>query len=911
MNQATAASTEGPREIAQPADWHAIPSEEVLRAQHATAAGLSADNAAARLARHGPNRLPEPPRTSALRRFSRQFRNVLIYVLLAASAVTALLREWADTSVILGVVLVNALIGFLQEGKAERALEAISGMLSPRATILRDGKKTTIPAADVVPGDLVLLQAGDLVPADLRLLKSRNLQIEEAILTGESVPSEKSVDAVARETPLGDRACMAWSGTLVTAGTGTGVVIATGAGTEIGRISELLSEVKTLETPLTRQMERFGKLLSLVIGAIALLTMAGGMLLHGYAPEDMFLAAVAVAVAAIPEGLPAIITITLAIGVQRMAARNAIIRRLPAVETLGSVSVICSDKTGTLTRNEMTVRRIVLAEREYAVTGVGYDPHGALRIGEEEPDHTADAPLMELCRASLLCNDAEFSDSDMRLEGDPTEGALVILAMKAGLDPARLRAECPRDDTIPFESERRFMATLHHDHRGGRFIYVKGAPERILSMCSRVACGEEGKALDPEQWLQRADELGAEGLRVLALAARTPEQGRSGELMLAEVQGSLRLLGLVGMIDPPRKEAIRAVSQCASAGINVKMITGDHMTTARAVGAAMDIGDGARAVLGAELQALRDEDLRSLVMRTDVFARSSPEHKLRIVEALQAQGHVVAMTGDGVNDAPALKRADVGVAMGRAGTEVARQAAEMVLSDDNFASIESAVEEGRTVYDNIRKAILFILPTNAAEAMMVLLAVILGRALPITPLQILWVNMITAVTLALALAFEPPEKDIMQRPPRHPDEPLLGRLVIWRISFVSLIVVAGTFGLFIQARAAGYELEPARTLAVNALVMFEVFYLLSVRHILAPALNFSGLFGNRFAVIAVIAVMGFQMMLTYLPAMNALFGTAPLASDDWLLLLLVSATVVPLVELDKFFLRRLTLRRPA
>ena len=911
MNHATTESTEGSRNISRPADWHAIPAADALHAQDATIAGLSADDAAGRLARHGPNRLPEPSRRSVLRRFISQFRNVLIYVLLATSVVTALLREWADTAVILGVVVINALIGFLQEGKAERALEAISGMLSPRAMVLRDGRKTTIAADDVVPGDIVLLQAGDLVPADLRLLKSRNLQIEEAILTGESVPSEKSVETVASEAALGDRSCMAWSGTLVTAGTGAGIVIATGAGTEIGRISELLSGVKTLETPLTRQMERFGKLLSLVIGAIALLTMAGGMLLHSYAPQDMFLAAVAVAVAAIPEGLPAIITITLAIGVQRMAARNAIIRRLPAVETLGSVSVICSDKTGTLTRNEMTVRRILLATGDYTVTGVGYDPHGALRIGEEELDPPAGGVLMELCRAGLLCNDAEFSETsgEMRVEGDPTEGALVILAMKAGLEPARLRAECPRDDTIPFESERRFMATLHHDHQGGRFIFVKGAPERILSMCERVAGSEDEERLDREHWLRHADQLGAEGLRVLALATRTPRPERSGELMLAEVEDSLTLLGLVGMIDPPRKEAIRAVAQCASAGIHVKMITGDHMTTARAVGAAMEIGDGERAVLGDELQALSDEELQSLVVRTDVFARSSPEHKLRIVEALQAQGHVVAMTGDGVNDAPALKRADVGVAMGRAGTEVARQAAEMVLSDDNFASIESAVEEGRTVYDNIRKAILFILPTNAAEAMMILLAVILGLALPITPLQILWINMVTAVTLALALAFEPPEKDIMQRPPRHPDEPLLGRLVIWRISFVSLIVVAGTFGLFIQARAAGYELEPARTLAVNTLVMFEVFYLLTVRHILAPTLNFSGFFGNRFAIIAVIVVLGFQLLLTYLPPMNALFGTAPLDGSDWLLVLLVSATVVPLVELDKFFLRRRMLPR--
>lgn len=887
-------------------DWHCLSAEEVLRRQRVNTDGLRPDEAAARLAEHGPNRLPEPPKRSALRRLIAQFHNVLIYVLLAASVMTALLEEWADTGVILGVVLVNSLIGFIQEGKAERALEAISGMLSPRAIVIRGGKKADLPADQVVPGDIVVLQAGDLVPADLRLLRCRNLQIDEAILTGESVPAEKSVEPVAQGASLGDRTSMAWSGTLVTAGIGAGVASATGTATEVGRISALLSQVQRLATPLTRQLERFGKMLSLAIGAIAVLTMVMGTLVHGYPLEEMVLAAVGLAVAAIPEGLPAIITITLAIGVQRMAARNAIIRMLPAVETLGSVSVICSDKTGTLTRNEMTASHVALAERDYTVTGVGYDPHGALRVGDEELDHLADPVLLDFCRAALLCNDAEFTEhsGEMKLQGDPTEGALVVLAMKAGLEPERLRASHPRDDTIPFESERRFMATLHHDHQGERFIFVKGAPEQIVSMCAD-AHGDAGPvAIDREGWLARADALAAGGLRVLALATCTPAPERSGELALTEVEGSLTLLGLVGLIDPPRQEAIRAVAECRSAGINVKMITGDHLTTARAVSAAMGIGNLNSAMLGDELRDLSDEALQAVVRETDVFARSSPEHKLRIVQALQSQGHVVAMTGDGVNDAPALKRADVGVAMGRGGTEVARQAAEMVLSDDNFASIESAVEEGRTVYDNIRKAILFILPTNAAEAMMIVLAVALGRSLPITPLQILWVNMITAVTLALALAFEPPEHDIMRRPPRRPDEPLLGRFVSWRIGFVSLIVVTGTFGLFVQARAAGYEIEHARTMAVNALVMFEAFYLLNVRHILAPTLTLNGLIGNRVAVAGVIAVTAFQLLLTYLPAMNALFGTAPLDAQDWLLVLLVAATVVPLVEFEKFILRR-------
>jgi magnesium-transporting ATPase (P-type) len=899
-----------PRNSSTAVAWHSLPADEALQRHDSSPDGLSTEEAARRLAGFGPNLLPEPPRRSAWLRLASQFNNVLIYVLLGAALVTAALGEWADTSVIVGVVLINALIGFVQEGKAERALEAISGMLSHRAIALRDGHKADLLAEELVPGDIVLLQAGDLVPADLRLLKCRNLQVEEAVLTGESVAVEKIVEPVAPEAALGDRSSMAWSGTLVATGTASGLVIATGGATEIGRISALLARVQTLATPLTRQLERFGKRLSLVIGAVALLTLVFGRLVHGYDLHHMFLAAVGLAVAAIPEGLPAIITITLAIGVQRMAARNAIIRRLPAVETLGSVSVICSDKTGTLTRNEMTVSRVALGERDYSITGVGYDPHGALRLGELEPDYSTDRVLMELCRAALLCNDAEFIDhaGQATLQGDPTEGALLVLAMKAGLDPARVRASHPRDDAIPFESERRYMATLNHDHQGNRYICVKGAPEQVLSMCRQVATDGPPAPLESAPWLARAHALASQGLRVLALATRAPPPDGS-QLSVGEVEGRLTLLGLVGMIDQPREEAIRAVAQCQQAGIRVKMITGDHLATACAVGAAMGIGDGERALLGEQLQGLSSDELRRVAIESDVFARASPEHKLRLVEALQAEGLVVAMTGDGVNDAPALKRADVGVAMGRGGTEVARQAAEMVLSDDNFASIEHAVEEGRTVYDNIRKAILFILPTNAAEGMMILLAVVLGRSLPITPLQILWVNMVTAVTLALALAFEPAEKDLMQRPPRHPDEPLLSRFLVWRVGFVAAIVVAGTFGLFIEARAAGYSIEEARTLAVNTLVMFEAFYLLNVRHILAPALNLGGLFGNRMAVAAVATVTGLQLLMTYAPSMNALFGTAPLDLDDWLLVIAVAATVVPLVELEKFILRRRALRR--
>jgi magnesium-transporting ATPase (P-type) len=886
--------------------WHSLPVTDVLSGLEADPRGLSRAEAERRRARYGANRLPAPPRRSALKRLLSQCNNVLIWVLLAAAVITALLGEWTDTAVILGVVVINSAIGFLQEGKAERALEAISGLLAPRATVLRDGRREEILAESLVPGDIVTLQAGDLVPADLRMTNCRNLQVDEAILTGESVAVEKSVLPVAEAAPLGDRHSMAWSGTLVTAGIGLGVVVATGGDTQIGRISAMLSHVQTLSTPLTRQLDRFARKLSLIIALVALGTLLFGVLVHDYPLEQMFLAAVGLAVAAIPEGLPAIITITLAIGVQRMAARNAIIRQLPAVETLGSVSVICSDKTGTLTRNEMTASRVALHDCEFQVTGVGYDLHGAIHRDGVETDPARNEVLMELCRAAALCNDAEFhlDEATPRLNGDPTEGALLMLAMKAGLDPERLRLEVPRDDAIPFESEHRYMATLHHDHHGHRFVFVKGAPERILAMCDAVTAHDGTETCCREAWLERAEALAADGLRVLALATGAPHACCSGELSAAEVESGLTLLGLVGLIDPPREEAIRAVEQCRSAGINVKMITGDHLSTARAVAAAMGIGDGRKAVLGAELEQLDDAALMEVALEADVFARASPEHKLRLVEALQAGGRVVAMTGDGVNDAPALKRADVGVAMGKGGTEVSRQAAEMVLSDDNFASIESAVEEGRTVYDNIRKAILFILPTNAAEAIMIILAIAVGRALPITPLQILWVNMITAVTLALALAFEPPERDIMARPPRRPDEPLLGRFVTWRIAFVSAVVVSGTFGLFVAAREAGYQLDHARTMAVNALVMFEAFYLLNVRHMVAPTLNLNGLFGNRVAVAAVIAVSLFQVGFTYLPAMNTLFSTVALSGSDWLVVLLVAATVVPLVELEKWVLRQ-------
>ncbi|SCZ55704.1 cation-transporting P-type ATPase [Thiohalomonas denitrificans] len=884
--------------------------------------GLEPDEIRDRREKYGPNRLPPPRRLGPFKRFLLHFNNILIYVLLAAAGVTAGLGHFADTAVIIGVVVINALIGFVQEGKAEKALDAISGLLSQQATVLRGGRRQVISAEELVPGDVVLLQSGDKVPADLRLFRTRNLRIEEAALTGESLPVEKSTDPVAGEAPIGDRTGTAFSSTLVTFGQGSGVVVATGSTTEIGRINAMLSSVQALTTPLLRQIDQFGRTLTFWIAGLAFLTFGFGYLVRDYSAEEMFLAAVSLAVAAIPEGLPAIITITLAIGVQRMASRHAIIRRLPAVETLGSVSVICSDKTGTLTRNEMTAQSVATAEASYDITGIGYNPHGGflqdgarldsperpliLQTCSNEEGPECQPLLLEVCRAALLCNDGNIRQHDEHwaVEGDPTEGALVVLALKAGYDRRLMNEEYPRTDVIPFESEHRFMATLHHDHAGHGFMIVKGAPERLMEMCAYERFAGDDRPLDTERWHARIEELASRGQRLLAIAFRTAS-AEQRSLDFHDVEGGLTLLGIVGLIDPPRQEAIDAVAACQSAGIHVKMITGDHALTAGAIGTEMGIGDGSRVMTGRDLDELDESALRSAVLETDVFARASPENKLRLVEAYQAEGLVVAMTGDGVNDAPALKRADVGVAMGINGTEVAKEAAEMVLTDDNFASIGRAVEEGRTVYDNIKKSVMFILPTNGGQALMILGAILMGAVLPITPLQILWVNMITAVTLALSLSFEPPESDTMRRPPRDSGERLLTPFLLWRIAFVSLILVSGTFGLFLwETRINGTPVIEARTIAVNTLVLFEVFYLFSTRYMFDSVLNIRGLFGSRYVLIAVVLVIGLQLLFTYAPFMQALFETAPVGTDAWSRLVAITFTVLLLVESEKFVIRR-------
>ncbi len=885
-----------------PEAWHASDADAALRALGVSAEGLSAAQAQERLQQHGPNRLPAGKRRSPLLRLLLQFHNLLIYVLLASAVVSLMLGHAVDAGVILSVVLLNAVIGFIQEGRAEQALEAIRGMIDPKASVLRDGHRSTIAAEAIVPGDIVLLEAGDRVPADLRLLRARGLRIEEAVLTGESLAVEKGTDPVAADAALGDRAAMAFSGTLVASGQGIGVAVATGIGTELGRISALIGTVETLKTPLLRQMDGFARQLTWVILGVSALAFLFAMGVRDYALDDAFMTVIGLAVAAIPEGLPAIMTITLAIGVQRMAKRNAIIRRLPAVETLGSVSVICSDKTGTLTRNEMTASALVTAGGVFEVSGSGYAPEGGFSADGVDVAPDSDRLLAGLVQAGLLCNDALVTqrDTGWLVDGDPMEGALVTLAMKAALDPALMRRQWPRTDEIPFDAQHRFMATLHHGHEqpDGRFILVKGAPERILEMCDQVRGLETDLPIDRDQWHRHADALAAKGQRVLAFAVRNAAPDQQA-LTFDDVEGGLVLLGLVGFIDPPREEAVAAVADCHRAGIRVVMITGDHAVTAREIGRQLGLAEAPTVMTGQEVEQLDDEGLRRAVGETEVFARTTPEHKLRLVKALQAEGLVVAMTGDGVNDAPALKRADVGVAMGGKGTEAAKEASEMVLVDDNFASIAAAVREGRTVYDNLMKVIGWTLPTNGGEALTILGAIAFGLALPLTPVQILWVNMVTAVALGLALAFEPTEPGTMQRPPRPADTPILGRDLVWRVCFVSVLFVIGVFGVFFWSQSRGLSLEMSRTLVVNTLVVMEIFYLFSVRYVHGTALTWQGVLGTPAVLIGVGVAVVAQLAFTYLPVLQRVFDARPVALLDGLVVIGVGVLMLFAVELEK------------
>ena len=883
--------------------WHLRSVGETSDTLASSEEGLRSDEARERLAHYGPNRLKERQRTSAWMRLLLQFHNPLIYVLLVTAGVTGLLHHWIDTGVILGVVIINAIIGFIQESKAEQAIDSLRQMLAPLAIVLRDGRKTSVPAAELVPGDVTLLQGGDKAPADLRLFRVKNLQIEEAALTGESVPVEKSSDDLHGDVPLADRRNMAFAGTLVTTGTAAGIVVETGDNTQIGRIAGMLREVEGVDTPLIRRLTYFSKVITVVIILFCVLVFLLGVF-SGQAVSQMLMAAVALAVSAIPEGLPAIMTIALAIGVKRMAGRNSVVRKLPAVEALGSTTVICTDKTGTLTRNEMTVTRIVSVDRRFSVTGSGYLPTGAILDEDDNPvTLEQETALGELIKASVLCNDAglRHDDGQWKIDGDPTEGSLLVLAGKAGLGLEEVSRSWPRTDVIPFESELQHMATLHHNHMRHAVIYLKGSPEAVLSRCAQEWRKDE--PFDVARWQDTADSIAAQGLRVLAVAEKRHDK-RDTILDFEDTEQGFALLGLVGMMDPPRKEAIEAVEKCHAAGIRVKMITGDHVATAKAIAQQVGIvADGA--ITGIELEKLDESEFDKVVAEADVFARVSPAQKLKFVQSLQRQGQIVAMTGDGVNDAPALKQADIGVAMGITGTEVSKEAAEMVLLDDNFASIERAVEEGRTVFNNLKKTILFILPTNGGECLTLVAGLLLGTLLPILPLHILWINLVTTVALAITLAFDPVDPDVMLRAPRDPKSPLIDRSLVWRIVYVSVLMALGTFGLFFYELEAGSSLEVARAVAVNVIVFFEVMYLFNSRHLSGSILNRRGFFGNRIIWWGIVAVIASQLLFTYWPVMNSLFRVAPLDTWMWLRVLGAAILLFLLVESEKALSKKL------
>ena len=880
---------------------HAAPVEATLTALDATLKGLNNDEAELRLREFGANRLPQPPRRNPVLRFLAHFHNVLIYVLLGAAVITAGLGHIVDTGVILAVVVANGIIGFIQEGRAEQAMEAIRQMLAPRTSVMRDGHRRSLDGALVVPGDIVLLEPGEKVPADLRLIQADGLRIDEAILTGESVPVDKATDPVAADAALGDRSCMAFSGTLVVGGTGRGVVVATGAASEIGRISGMLSRVETLTTPLIRQMDDFARWLTILILSIAAVLLIFGFFVEHHEFSEVFMVVVGLAVAAIPEGLPAVLTIALAIGVQAMARRNAIVRRLPAIETLGSVSVICTDKTGTLTRNEMMVASIAAGRDIFSVDGGGYAPTGEVRSGEAIIDPREHGVLDELAQAAALCNDSALHEHEgaWTVEGNPMEGALLALSGKLSRDRLTALSDWARTDVIPFDARHRYMATLHHDHEGRAFVYVKGAPEQVLAMCSAQRNASGGAdPLDEPYWHGMAETIASKGQRVLAFATR-PVRPDHTVLEVADLHDQLVLIGLVGLIDPPRPEAVAAVAECHRAGIRVKMITGDHASTAAAIGRQIGLQNSSKVLTGGDLDSMNDATLASVAIDTDIFARTSPEHKLRLVTALQSHNLTVAMTGDGVNDAPALKRADAGIAMGRKGSEAAKEASELVLADDNFASIVAAVREGRTVYDNIKKVISWTLPTNAGEALTIIVALLFGMALPVTAVQILWINLITATTLGIALAFEPTEAHTMRRPPRPRNEPLLDAGLVWHIVFVSVLFLGGVFGIYAYAIDKGYSAELARSMALNTLVVLEIFHLFFIRNIYGTSLTWGAVRGANVVWGAVIVITGAQLVVTYLPPVQRVFGTQSIPSFDLALVVAVGAVFFAIVEIEK------------
>lgn len=898
--------------------WHSLPADEVIkRLEVDVSAGLSSDEVKKRRERFGLNQITPKKGTPLWVRFLMQFNQPLVYILLMATGITLFLKEWVDASVIFGVIFINAIIGFLQESKALKALEALSRSMTSSVAVLRDGKEQHISSTELVPGDVVMVASGDKISADMRLVYNRDLQINESPFTGESVPVEKQTGPLDGKTVLADRLNMLYASTFVTYGRGKAVVTSIGDATEVGRISELIATAEDLATPLTIKLAHFSHYLLFVILGLSGLLFAVGVF-RGESAQEMFMAAIALAVGAIPEGLPAAVTITLAIGVARMANRRAIIRKLPAVETLGSTGVICSDKTGTLTENQMTVQEIVSADLMYQVSGVGYGFEGSIQEVSRKSVSASSVALKECLTAGLLCNDSRVVEHQglFQVEGDPTEGALIVSAHKGRhLFPDGL-PEFPRKDSIPFESEYQYMATFHTLQNGEGIVYLKGSVEKVLAKCVNQL-DEDGNIIILKHALiiHKAETMAAKGLRVLAFARGSISVSKD-RIDHEDITESLTFLGLQGMIDPPRKEVIEAIRRCHSAGISVKMITGDHILTAKAIAEQLNLKSRIDsqdsfpivALSGSDLENMNDEQLQEAISRASVFARVTPEQKLRLVKAIQSRGEIVAMTGDGVNDAPALKQANIGIAMGRTGTEVAKEAADMVLTDDNFASIEAAVEEGRCVFDNLRKFIVWTLPTNLGEALAIMVAIFGGMVLPVAPVQLLWINMTTAICLGMMLAFEAKEPDLMQRPPRDPKTPIMTGDLIGRTITVGILLALGVFGLFYYERNSGLSIEEARTAAVGVLVIGELFYLFNCRSLLRSPFAL-GFFSNRWLIVGVSIMLGLQMLFTYVPAMNRFFHSAPISLDAWARIFLIGLSIFIIFEIEKWVRSRFLNRK--
>ena len=897
--------------------WHAIDYKQVLDNFESSLQGLKLEEVRKRLLKYGTNELKRKNKDGVLKVLWRQINNPLIWVLIGSSALATSLGKITDGMVVLAVVIVNSIFGFIQEYKAGKAIEALSGMVPENAAVIRNGNVITIPVSEIVPGDIVQVSSGDRVPADMRIIQQKNLQVEEAALTGESVPSQKTTEAVNPDAVIGDRRCMVYSGTLVVSGTATSVVVNTGMETELGKISDMLNETVDLETPLTHKLGVIGKYITTGIVAITLVIMvigsyrALGQGVHLYdALKESIIFAIALAVGAIPEGLPAVVTIALAIGVQHMAKRKAIIRKLPAVETLGSTTVICSDKTGTLTRNEMTVSELWNKHNNIQVTGVGYGKTGVFKQNGAEIAALPEEMLL-LLKKAVLCSDANviYEANDYSISGDPTEVALVVAAAKAGISTDVLRQEIPRKDVIPFDSEKQYMATLND------MIILKGAPEVVLKRCSTHI---GGIIPDSRKIMSQIELLGSKGMRVLAIAQKT--QSKSNEISTDDIESGFEFIGLIGMIDPPRTEAIEAVKACHNAGITVKMITGDHQATARAIGMELGLSLNGNVVTGVTLSKMDDAELNTTIQNTNIFARVAPEHKLRLVKALQNNNEVVAMTGDGVNDAPSLKQANVGVAMGITGTSVSKESADIVLADDNFSSIAAAVEEGRRVYDNLLKSLAFLLPTNLSLACILIYAIMFFPFNPITkelllpmlPAQLLWINLVAAIALALPLAFEVKEPNVMKRPPRKPDEALFNGFITFRVFFVSILMTAGTIVIFSWEYAVSLAIGMAQadalarsqTIAVTFIIFFQIFYLINCRSLKDSVLKI-GIFSNGFIFLGIGSILLLQTLFIYTPFMQKVFGTASLDGKGLLISLVAGSVIFVVISVEKWIFREL------